>query len=284
MAKTSRNSELRSSWKQAFGIFFHPGVLIPIIVTGVFIILVNINNKNTTLVLLLTGLSSLSAGLAGGFAVERYREVSGNNLLVKKGRSAVRNLVLISAQLQRISTRITDKRKGHKIELSEVAHHLLTTEDNINAGIEDWIDLVPELKETSEINKRILEASFKVRELTKEKDALSKKLESKSQDKKKQESEIREKGEEITKLRQEIDKLQSKRLTISGPTLSGNLGPVGPTGPTSINSVIDSGVWGANFNNSSISESLRKLLGNNNGDIYGGLDTKKEDNSNPRAS
>ena len=103
---------------------------------------------------------SIFGGIAGAFFKDKYDKITGKNILEKKGRSAYRNLQGISQQLCNIKSWILDfakktKKVGDKRNLEELSRHILTIELNIASGIEDWRDIIPELKQTVEQNEEI---------------------------------------------------------------------------------------------------------------------------------
>lgn len=96
---------------------------------------------------------SLFAGVAGVFFKDEYDELTGKGILEKKGRSALRNLETISTQLYIIKTwadvfsrEVAVGEKEYKSAFEEISHHILAIELNIASGIEDWVDILSDMK------------------------------------------------------------------------------------------------------------------------------------------
>lgn len=135
------------------------GTPIPLfsILGAAILIIISIVYKDKTEFSILTNLiGSIFIGIAGAFIKGGYEELSGESILIKKGQSAIRNLSSISQQITQIQNWITTFIKKNEIskrELEEINRHLGTTVLNINSGLADWIDIVPELRQTGEVVK-----------------------------------------------------------------------------------------------------------------------------------
>ncbi|MFA7290219.1 MAG: hypothetical protein WC055_15190 [Melioribacteraceae bacterium] len=145
-----------NKWGDFLGILFGPGATIFIAITVLGLIFAY-NFKNDTLFsTLLSILSSISAGVAGNFVKDDYDKLIGKNILEKKGRSAWRNLQSISTQLCNIKEWLSvfakENKKNDNRSLDEIHRHISTIQLNINSGLEDWVDIVPELKAGKEKN------------------------------------------------------------------------------------------------------------------------------------
>ncbi len=142
----------RKKWGIFLSIAFGPGSVIFILLTLAGLILAYVFKENTLFATLLSILSSLFAGIAGNFIKDDYDVYLGKNTLEKKGRSALRNLQTISTQLGNLRTWVCDFQKSRKKDKKdplfyEIDRHLSTIQLNIASGLEDWVDIVPELKE-----------------------------------------------------------------------------------------------------------------------------------------
>lgn len=123
---------------------------------AILIVISIVYKDKTEFSILMTLIGSIFIGIAGAFIKGGYDELSGESILIKKGQSAIRNLSSISQQITQIQNWITTFIKKNEIskrELEEVNRHLGTTALNINSGLADWIDIVPELRETDEVVK-----------------------------------------------------------------------------------------------------------------------------------
>ncbi len=153
----------KQKWGNFLGILFGPGSAIFTVATVVGLILAYHFKENVMFSTLLTIISSIFAGIAGNFLKDDYDAYLGKNILEKKGRSAIRNLEMISTQLSNLRVWIIGfKNKKEKIStqiiLSELDRHVSTIQLNINSGLEDWVDIVPELREkveeTAQVDKK----------------------------------------------------------------------------------------------------------------------------------
>lgn len=159
---------------------------------------------------------SIFGGIAGAFFKDEYDKLSGKNILEKKGRSALRNLQGIRTQLRNIETWVVDfskrtRRQEDKRTLEEINRHIATIDLNISAGLEDWVDIVPELKERSEkeaqIEKKYKEAaqSVMVEILEKRKELASAKDEKVEKELKKKIGDLEKQIKEIKRDRSQSD-------------------------------------------------------------------------------
>jgi len=142
-------------WQLALSIFFSPDFFITSGLTAASLYLSIVHKDNVAFSNIMAVSGSIFGGIAGAFFKDNYDKVMGKNILEKKGRSAYRNLQGISQQLCNIKGWITDfekKAKGveGKRNLEEIWRHISTIELNIESGIEDWRDIIPELKQTFE--------------------------------------------------------------------------------------------------------------------------------------
>lgn len=148
---------LRTKWGKFLSVVFGPGSVIFTLLTIFSLILAFFFKENTLFSTLLTILGSAFAGIAGSFIKDDYNRLSTDNVLEKKGRSAIRNLnsigqkvILIRGWIKSFVSEKNITKKELKRELEEIDRHLNTATMNISSGLEDWIDIVPELKESKE--------------------------------------------------------------------------------------------------------------------------------------
>jgi len=150
---------LRKNWGQFLGVMLSPGSVIFIVITIVGLILAYVFKENTLFATLLSILSAIFGGVAGSFIKDDYTKLSSENILEKKGRSATRNLQSIGKQLAHICGWIAEFSKEkiskeQKRTLEEIDRHLSTARMNVDAGFSDWVDIVPELAEEEEIERK----------------------------------------------------------------------------------------------------------------------------------
>jgi len=149
MWKTFKNSKFCEKWKKFFLVFLSPWPLIFLALSGISIWLSLQYKDNLAFSTLISIIAVLFSGLAGSF----IKDELGSSILENKGLSAVRNLSSINFQIKQIRNWIKlfiSKKKKGKEALEEIYRHLSTTETNIDAGLNDWVDIVPELRKSSE--------------------------------------------------------------------------------------------------------------------------------------
>lgn len=158
---------------------------------------------------------SIFGGIAGAFLKDKYDKITGKNILEKKGRSAYRNLQGISQQLCNIKSWILEfskksKKTTDKRNLEELWRHILTVESNITSGLEDWRDIIPELKQifeqNAEINKKYKDIvqTYTAEILDKRKELIVSKDAKRVEELKKKITELEKQVKDIKKERQEI--------------------------------------------------------------------------------
>lgn len=205
---------LKERWKMFGNVALGPGSVIFIILTVGSLLVAYIFKSNLLFSTLLSILASFFASFAGSFIKDDYEKITGQNILEKKGRSALRNLQGISTQLCNIKLWVVDflkkvKKQGDKNVLEEINRHISTIELNIASGLEDWVDIVPELKEKSlqgaEIDKKYREAvqSVVVQLLESRKELAGAKDEKLEQELKKKITDLEKQVKEIKKERSE---------------------------------------------------------------------------------
>lgn len=146
----------QQKWINFFKAIGAPIPLFSILGAAILIIISIVYKDKTEFSILTTLIGSIFIGIAGAFIKGGYDELSGESILIKKGQSAIRNLSSISQQITQIQNWIATFIKKNEIskkELEEVNRHLGTTTLNINSGLADWIDIVPELRQTGEVVK-----------------------------------------------------------------------------------------------------------------------------------
>lgn len=222
-----KENQFLQKWKNFFKAIFSPVPLFSIIVSIVliFISLVYADKREFSVLINLIG--SVFLAIAGAFIKGGYDELVGESVLIKKGQSAIRNLSSISNQITFIRSWINKfiKKDVSKRELEEINRHLETTLMNTHSGLADWIDIIPELKESGEVAKS-LESTIKsyIGEILEKKKELLKAGENKELKK--------QLGGRIKELEKEIKEInyQAGGIINSGAVISSNpvsLGSVG---------------------------------------------------------
>lgn len=222
--------DLKEPWRVFINIFFNPVVLVTLILSifGTYLSTLYYKDDTRIIAVLLSILASIFAGILGSVAFDRYKEITGNNILMKKGKSAVRNLSLIVDQLHRLRIRLFEFNSSKvKVPLEEIDHHLVTTEKSVVSGIEDWVDMVPELNTLSKISEFVVEKGDEIQKVVSEKKELEKELGLQDKTQKEKvtslEGRIKQKDQEISRLYSEVSKLRMQQTSIAGPTISSGM-------------------------------------------------------------
>lgn len=149
-------NNLKQKWINFVKAFFSPVPIFALLGAIILIIISIIYKERIEFSILINLIGSLLVGICGAFIKGGYDELARESILIKKGQSAIRNLNSIGQQIFQIRSWIKsfiDKKDLTKRELEEINRHLSTTEINIKSGLADWIDIVPELREESEMAK-----------------------------------------------------------------------------------------------------------------------------------
>jgi len=139
-------------WGNFFGTVFSPGSGVPLLICGICLYF-GFTIDNFALTVVLSIIASVMATIAGIFLKDDWDKLQGNSLLEKKGLSALRNLKSISTQLCNLKEWIIKFEKSDKKNsnnLKEINRHISTIQLNITSGLQDWVDLIPELKKEIE--------------------------------------------------------------------------------------------------------------------------------------
>lgn len=208
--------EFIRDWVRCLNALFRPNTLLFLILWGSTLCLSLFKFRDPPLTYFLSITSSVFLLLAGGF-VERYLGRSREEeALKRKGLSAIRNLGALEKQLKHlrgwIETFISGK-ASKKRDLSEIGRHLGTMQLSIQSGLEDWVDIVPELKKLKKAEERysgtieayveeILESKKKLLEAGEDKES-----------REKLELRIRELEDSVEKLREERPKVLSSAVS-----------------------------------------------------------------------
>lgn len=150
--------QLRRSWGNFLTITLSPWFLVFSLVTIASLVFSATYKENVSLSNLLAVLGSVAGGLAGGIFQNEYNKLLGQSILEKKGQSAVRNMMSLQKQIHSLRAWIGSFSKScnkeDRHQLDEVDRHLSTIELNLNSGYEDWIDIIPQLRQEKEIHEK----------------------------------------------------------------------------------------------------------------------------------
>ncbi len=220
---------LKEKWHIFGNVALGPGSVIFSVLTLVGLIVAYIFKTNLLFSTLLSILSSFFAGFAGSFIKDDYEKIAGQNILEKKGRSALRTLESLNRQVKRICAYIREvtenNKKPNQQFLVEINRHMCSIEDSISSSVEDWVDVIPELAQTMEEIRRINKLSFEIEDL-KQKEKEHQKNE---KDGAKKESELRkiieEKESNLRELRQK--RSMSNNAVLFNPSVIANASQFG---------------------------------------------------------
>ncbi|UZE92933.1 MAG: hypothetical protein IB617_02125 [Candidatus Nealsonbacteria bacterium] len=201
-------TKLYKNWASFLQAFFSPYPLIFLVLSILSIWLSFKYKENMPFSVLVTIIAAFFSGLAGGFIKDEFSSL----MLEKKGRSAVRNLESINQQIYKIRGWIKEFVKGKRAKesLKETDRHLSMAEFNIQAGIEDWIDVVPELGIFSKIIRNQETALF----IGKEKIASIERELLKVRDNREVKKKLAEQKKQIRNLENTIYKFKKERSSI----------------------------------------------------------------------
>lgn len=150
--------KLRENWGDFLTITLSPWFLIFCLTTVALLVLSVIYKDDTLVSNLLAILGSITGGFAGGIFQNEHGKLSGQNILEKKGQSAVRNLMSLQKQIHSLRAWVAGFSKSctkdDKHQLDEIDRHLSTIELNLDSGYEDWIDIIPQLRQEKEIHEK----------------------------------------------------------------------------------------------------------------------------------
>ncbi len=149
---------LAISWTSAIEVLFSPLALILLVLTVALIYFhasanPDLLQKFPALGPLITTLSSIFAGIAGGYLEKRWSSVSEGRILVTRGKSAIRGLTLLLQNLGGLERRVAiylERARSSKVDPSittsyeEVISRCTALEEEAVNSIEEWQDIIPE--------------------------------------------------------------------------------------------------------------------------------------------
>ncbi len=222
---------LKPQWKIFGQVIGQPWVIISLFIfLPALILSYFVNNKNLSLAL--SAVSSVFTAIMGAMCYDRYKQISGDTVLVKKGQGAVRSLFLIVEKIKNISV-ASNKRNN----IEEIVNLLGLVEKDVVNSIQEWTDVIPVLTDI-QISQKIIED--KEKEITRiqfQYDEASKKYEEEKVSRSKEKEDLKEKIADISKLLEnEIRKIRALKLardvTISKNISSASTATIGTIGPT----------------------------------------------------
>lgn len=154
-------NKLRQKWSNFGNMVLDPWFIVFVLATIISIGLSIAIKTNALFSNLLAVFGSITGGIAGGVFQNEHSKITGENILRKKGQSAVRNLQSIQKQISSLRHWILDFNKNSKKQtdghLNEIDRHLSILELNVNSGYQDWIDIDPALRGEKEVQEKFNE-------------------------------------------------------------------------------------------------------------------------------
>ncbi len=156
--------DLKGKWGDFLWMAVDPWFLVFVVLTVTSLIASFLFNDNAVTSNTLAIAGSITGGIAGSIFQNQLSKKNGETTLEKKGQSAVRNLEAIETQIASLKSWVGSacngepKDKDKRIQLAEVDRHLSTMGLHIKSGYEDWIDVLPQLRDESEREKKIEQA------------------------------------------------------------------------------------------------------------------------------
>jgi len=227
---------LLSTWISLLALLSGPAMLIPCGAAVVAFYAGNISGVSKEVSLILNILASLAAGVAGGVVVDWWKNISGNTIVIKKGQSAVRNLILIREKAKNVGARTRSKSNSAEIE-----NLLDLLAKDLGNSIKDWNDILPGVAETEALYAKLDEKEKENDSIRSQVEKLQTDLEEQKTltvaEKEELKKSIAEKEEEASKLRGEIKAL--KGMTATSILTSTTTPPSGWSGYSGYRGAID---------------------------------------------
>jgi hypothetical protein len=127
-------------WLNFFRLLFNPWFFFLLIIIVLIFLFSYLTVSDKKIVLVLNIVASIFTAFAGSIIYDRYKEITGNTILVKKGRGAVRSLFLIVEKVKNVSERLE---KG--ASNTEAINILGLLEKDIVLATQEWTDVIPGL-------------------------------------------------------------------------------------------------------------------------------------------
>jgi hypothetical protein len=205
---------LPNEWISLLILLFRPAVILPLAITVLALYLASTSDVSKEVKLILNIVASLTSGVAAGFMVDWWKNISGNTIVVKKGQSAIRNLTLIREKAKNIAERT--RSKG---DLEEIGNLLSLLEKDLGNSIKDWNDILPAVLEIEAIYARLDQKESENETVRSQLEVLKAELEKektwKANEKEELEKLIASKEKEAADLRGEIYELKRRTSTVT---------------------------------------------------------------------
>jgi len=133
------------NWVTFFYSLMVPNAIVPILL-GTIITSISffISNPLISKLMYLTGAMLFSFGSSG--IKNNYEKRMAESILIQKSKSAMRNLQSIIGHCKKISIATLSARRANRSDFKELARKVDNISTHASLGLEDWKDLVPELR------------------------------------------------------------------------------------------------------------------------------------------
>jgi hypothetical protein len=210
---------LPNEWISLLILLFRPAVVLPLAIAVLALYLASTGDVSKEVKLILNIVASLASGVAAGFMVDWWKDISGNTIAVKKGQSAIRNLTLIREKAKNIAERT--RSKGN---LEEIGNLLTLLEKDLGNSIKDWNDILPAVLEIEAIYASLDQKESENETVRSELEALKTELEKEKTWKANEKEELKQliasKEKEAADLRAEIYELKRRTSTVTSTLAS----------------------------------------------------------------
>lgn len=189
--------------------------------------------KDNIFSVIMTVLASLSSAIAGAAFYDFMKEASGNTVLIKKGKSAVRNLSLARTKVKNISGRAENG-----AQTPEIINLLGLLEKDVANSTQEWNDVVPGLDHIEEIYTMLAEKEEMFAQAREDKEKTDRALveqKTLSEERRRKLEEISATMDELSStMQKDILRLQSEvaRATTTATSSVGTISFAGSTGPS----------------------------------------------------
>ena len=218
---------LKKRWKIFGNIIFDPWTIVLLFIT-ILLLFYSSSNEISELKVILSTLSSLSSAILGSRIITIWVNETEGRILLTRGKTAIRNLILLLKNVHLLEGRIKTyllRHKSQKLSKSELQTYFEETiekcyvieEEAVNS-IEDWKDIIPEADVKTKIG-LITDLKIQLAEKQEEKDELIKlrKIRSQSDEEKKQlKAKIEEMNISISNLKSELAQQTFKDESVIG--------------------------------------------------------------------
>jgi len=157
--KESFLNSIKYQWVIFLNIIFQPLFILAVIL-AILTMYLSYNTADKSLSIYLYILSGLLTSIVGAVYYDNFTNISGNTVLIKKGKGAVRNLFLLIDRIRNISARSKDNAADE-----EIRNLLGFIEKDVYNSIQEWTDVIPEIADVQAYTNFITEKENEINEI-----------------------------------------------------------------------------------------------------------------------